>query len=1025
MIAMRNLALFRWILVGMTGMGCGAMAEDGHGPRTPEQERGTFAVDSGLTVDWVAAEPLVRSPSAIAWDEHGVLHVAENPGYPVGPAPGKAPEGALVRLTDRDGDGRADERVVLAEGLTFPNGLMPWRGGWLVTDAPNLLWLADTNSDGRADVQEVWFTGFATNQTTQLRACYPTLGPDGWIYVARGLSSGIVTSPKWTNLPAVDLKGGDFRFRPDGTRAEAIGGNTQFGMVLDDVGRRFLVSNRNPLMQAMVMPKWWSRHPALPFSDLIQDVSPTGYEAKVFPRSTDSTTAGYMPEFMAAPHAGTFTAACGIHQHFGFGLPTDYQGDWFVCEPAQNLVQRQRAEATGPTFRSRRIPEDRDFLTSTDGWFRPVFAATGPDGALYLADLYRKVIDHPDYLPAEVRGRLDFGAGKELGRIWRVRAGEGDRPVTNLGAARVSVLVQALSATHGWVRSTAHRLLLERGSTDVLPVLMESLEREWALGEAKGVGTNSFRRAVDPATGPHWGRARALALLASWIEPAGVDRRHRPEVLNRYSQCWLRSTFDESASVREVAWRIAQAREPDPKHALPDVGYEVVEWWSEDPSPAVRFHFALQCGNQDDWSPVMPALVRIARRDAGDRWTRAAVLSGLRGREAEFLRRLLEAPIPDTPEMAALFADLGWLCAGAGSAGTDQLLLGRAMDPKDSGTEWAMSAVARFAESLRARGRGGLEALLRQWDAADAGGRPWVQGWERFSEGVMSTAGDSGIGGERRTAAIRFLGELGFARARLVLDKALGRGEPEAVQLAAVRTLGRFDALEAGRMLVDSPDREAWAQSVRSLAIAAAGERAALVPALLDALERGALPLWVVEPQRRRTLQAHGDASIRERSRKLFATAGGEDRRRVFEELKSVLALPADGVRGREMFLKACASCHRYGADGVTVGPDLSGVRHQPAEALLLHIVVPDAEIYPGYQACEVETAEGRSLTGLLVSESADAVVLRKAGGDLETLPRTVVRSLVLSRVSLMPQELEKTMSPQELGDLIGFLKGR
>ncbi|MCC6231954.1 MAG: dehydrogenase, partial [Verrucomicrobiales bacterium] len=350
------------------------------GPLDPAAAHATFATEPGLSVDLIAAEPVVRSPAALAWDEQGRLHVAENPDYPVGPAPGQNPQGAIVRLTDTDGDGLLDQRAVLAEGLRYPNGLMPWRGGWLVTDAPDLLWLCDTNHDARADVREVWFTGFATNQTTQLRANAPTLGPDGWIYVARGLVGGTVTSPRWPRLQPVDLQAGDFRFRPDGSAAEAIGGNAQFGLVLDDVGRRFLVSNRNPLRHAVLDPRWWARHPWLPLTEVVQDVSPTGYEAKVFPRSLDTTTAGFMPEFLAAPHAGTFTSACGIHQHFGGGLGAEREGSWLICEPAQNLVQRQIATARGATFSSRRATESGEFLTSTDPWFHPVFATTGPDG---------------------------------------------------------------------------------------------------------------------------------------------------------------------------------------------------------------------------------------------------------------------------------------------------------------------------------------------------------------------------------------------------------------------------------------------------------------------------------------------------------------------------------------------------------------------------------------------------------------------------------------------------------------------
>lgn len=286
-------------------------------PLEPEIARTKFQIEPGLKIELVAAEPLVQSPAAIAWDEAGRLFAAENTGYPVGPKPDTAPEGKIIELRDSDGDGKVDQRIEFATGLNFPNGLMAWRGGWLVTDAPNLLWLADTNHDGRADVREIWFTGFATNQSTQLRACYPVLGPDGWIYVARGWSGGVVTSPKWPELAAVDLKDGDFRFRPDGSKAEAIGGNAQFGMVLDDVGRRFLTSNRHPIMHAVARPQWWQRVSTFFFGEVMQEVSPVGAEAKVYPISADLTTSGFMPELMSAPHAGTFTSACGLHQFFG------------------------------------------------------------------------------------------------------------------------------------------------------------------------------------------------------------------------------------------------------------------------------------------------------------------------------------------------------------------------------------------------------------------------------------------------------------------------------------------------------------------------------------------------------------------------------------------------------------------------------------------------------------------------------------------------------------------------------------
>lgn len=1009
---MKFLALLPLLLLSLA-----APADEG--PLSPDQELSRFRIEPGLLIERVAAEPLVHSPAALAWDEHGRLFVAENPGYPVGDAPG-----AIVQLADRDGDGQADARIPFAEGFGFPNGLMPWRGGWLVTDAPNLWWLADTNADGRADLREIWFTGFATNQTTQLRACYPTFGPDGWIYLARGLSGGTVTSPKWPHLPPVDLKGGDFRFRPDGSRAETIGGNTQFGMVLDDVGRRFLVSNRNPLMHAVVPPAWWARHPNLPFADLVQDVSPTGYEAKVHPLSPDTTTAGFMPEFLAAPHAGSFTAACGIHAFHGEALPSSYQASWFICEPAQNLVQRQIAESSGPTFRSHRVPDDTEFLASTDGWFRPVCSATGPDGALYIADLYRKIIDHPQYLPADIRDKLDFGAGKDLGRIWRVRTARSATPRPRPIPDSVSGRIEALATPNVWTRATAHRLLAERADPEVISVLVDTLDRDPLLPTAFQDDKAPERLAFDPLTGPHLGTARRLRLLAELLG----DPENPPQSLRDARQkavfTIFRATFSPSPTVRETAWRILQSTLRDPKHALPDVSYEIIYQWADDPSPAVRFHFALLCGSQADWTPVIPALLRIARRDSGDRWTRAAVLSGLRNREAEFVRKLFEQPIPDTDAMADLLGDLAGLCAGTPGP-AEILLLEQALAPQHAETAWSMSVLLRSAEALRARDRITLRSFLERYSAASGERGARLDRLDAAGQRMNRMAGNPAEPAAKRLHAVRFLSEIPFQDAQASLTAALAPGQTADLQLAAVRTLGRFDDPAAGRLLLDPKRWPDLPQPVRSAAIAAVAERTTLVPVLLDSLESGALPIWVVEPQRRRSLQSHANPAIRDRALRLFAQAGGEDRRRIFESLKPVLDLPAVGARGREVFLKSCATCHRHGTDGTAVGPDLSGVRNQPPEALLLHIIVPDAEIYPGYQACEVETTDGRSLTGLLVSETPQAIVLRRAGGEQETLARSGIRSVALSRVSLMPQELEKTMSRQDLADLLAFLRDR
>lgn len=1017
--------------LGLSALSALSAAAPGDLPLSVAEARPTFELEPGLVLENVAVEPVVKSPSAMAWDEHGRLFVAENPGYPVGPKPGIPPVGALVELIDDDGDGHMERRREFAGGLGFPNGLMPWRGGWLVTDAPDLLWLADTNHDGRADVREVWWTGFATHQTTQLRACYPVLGPDGWIYVARGLVGGVVHSPKWTHLPPVDLAGGDFRFRPDGSAAEAVGGNAQFGQVLDDLGRRFTVSNRNPLMHVVVGPRWWARHPGLPMSDLVQNVSPAGYEARVFPISPDLTTAGFIPDLLAAPHAGTFTAACGIHQYFGEALGPGFSGSWFVCEPAQNLVQRQLAEPDGPTFRSRPVPQGRDFLASRDPWFRPVFAATGPDGALYLVDMYRKIIDHPAYLPEDVRGKLDFDAGKDRGRIWRVR---GARPLIRTplpGSSDPAGWFAMLGATNGWTRETAYRLLVERGPDAILAVALPA--NPDPNRQPPDPHWSSIRRRAQDAPGQEsWQAARRVQLLALALEASpGTGAESRPaDVIRRAIRAWFRCTLDESPTVRIAAWRVLQrwivrplARN-EPRDPLPGVPQDLLFWWAEDPSPAARFEFALVAGEHRDAEVVVPALARVAARDGADRWTRAAVLGGLNGREIPFAEALVSRTEADPAAVEATMVDLGRLVAGL-PAGPLTGFLAFATAPTRSAAAWVRPALRGVLVGWRSRGQGGLLALLRHLESTGPLPAALREAWHAAGTQAAREAADPALPPHRRLDAVEFLGELdpatgGPILATLTRDASV----PVELAVAAVRAVGRLGLADTARSWLARNTWDAWPTPLRDAALGELSSRAVLAPALLDAVEKGDLPPWSLDAGRRRALLGHSDPALRERARRIWAEAGGADRRQVYEAWKSVTTLAADGPRGRLVFEKACASCHQLDGVGYRVGPDLSGVRNQPAEALLLHIIVPDAELSSGFQATEIETRDGRILTGLVTGESPSGVTLRKAGGEDEVLARAAILTRSLSRMSLMPQELEKTMSRQDMADLLAWLKG-
>ena len=217
------------------------------GPLTPEQERASFQLaDPSLVIELVAAEPEVLSPVAIAWDAAGHMFVAEMIDYPIGPASGQ-----IRRLEDRDHDGRYETATVFASQLAFPNGVLPWNGGVIVTAAPDLLFLKDTDGDGRADERRVLLTGFGEGNQ-QLRVNGLLWGLDGWIYGANGRSDGEMRRPGETR--STSLRGHDFRFRPGTGEYEAVAGRSQFGLARDDWGNRFLSWNTIPIRQD-VLPK--------------------------------------------------------------------------------------------------------------------------------------------------------------------------------------------------------------------------------------------------------------------------------------------------------------------------------------------------------------------------------------------------------------------------------------------------------------------------------------------------------------------------------------------------------------------------------------------------------------------------------------------------------------------------------------------------------------------------------------------------------------------------------------------------
>ena len=385
-------------------------------PLPAEQSLRKVHVPKGFKAELVAAEPLVMDPVAIDWAADGSIWVAEMADYP---SAENGHSGRIVRLIDVNGDHRPDHREVFIDGVNYPTGVMAWGEGVIVTAGGEIFFAKDHDGDGRADERQIWFTGFMQGNQ-QLRVNGLRLGIDDWIYCASGghhAGFGVNTLIKCTKSgKEVKLGARDFRFRPDGS-FEPVSGPSQFGRVRDDDGNWFGVQNAHPLWHYVLDDRYLGRNPDVPAPDPRKMLR--GRQPAVFAASKAQK------RFHGFDHVGRYTSACGISIYRDNVLFPRAEGRLiaFTCEPFSNLVQRHMLVADEYSFKAQRAPDgDLDFFASEDRWCRPVMSRTAPDGSLWVVDMYRYMIEHPQWLPPEGKQELrsHYYSGQGKGRIYRI-----------------------------------------------------------------------------------------------------------------------------------------------------------------------------------------------------------------------------------------------------------------------------------------------------------------------------------------------------------------------------------------------------------------------------------------------------------------------------------------------------------------------------------------------------------------------------------------------------------------------------
>ncbi|MEO8496279.1 MAG: PVC-type heme-binding CxxCH protein, partial [Planctomycetota bacterium] len=545
-------------------------------PLSPEDSLTHFKLLDGLRMELVASEPLVIDPVAVRFDENGRMWVVEMRDYPHGPAEGEQPRSVIKTLEDRDGDGFFEHVQVFADKLLFVTGVQPWRGGVIVTMAGEVAYMKDTDGDGQADLRESWYKGFA-QENSQLRANHPQFGLDNHIYISNGLRGGSVVDARKADSKVVALNGKDFRFDPTSFEFEALTGVGQFGLTFDDFGNRFVCTNRNPLIHIVLEDRDIARNPNYAPPTAVNDVAAAGEDSRVFPISRAWTTSNL--------HAGQFTAACGCLIYRGNAMPQRFYGNGFTCDPTGNLVHREFVNANGATFSGRPAQDGVEFLASPDEWFRPVNLTEGPDGALYVVDMYRAVIEHPQFMPDELKQRPDLALGTDRGRIYRITAQE--KPDLfrwpKLGDTATSSLITLLEHPNAWQRETAARLLYERQDQ----AAVDGLDRLITNGNTPAVRVQAL-----------WALAGLGSLTSDQIQ---IGMR------------------DDDPSVRAQAIVLASTRMSD----APNLRKVIIELAGDEFSQ-VRFRAALALAPVTDDEEVS-ALRNLLLADPTDVWARRAV----------------------------------------------------------------------------------------------------------------------------------------------------------------------------------------------------------------------------------------------------------------------------------------------------------------------------------------------------------------------------------------------------------------
>jgi len=997
---------------------CGAPFPVGAQGYAPEIAAAKMTVADGCAVDLVAAEPHVRQPVCIEFDDRGRLWVVQYLQYPnpaglkrvkvdrysrtvydrVPEPPPRGPKGAdrITILEDTDGDGRVDRSKDFVSGLNLATGIAFGYGGVFVLNVPYLLFYPDRNHDDIPDGDpEVLLSGFGMEDTSSL-ANSLTWGPDGWLYGTQGTN---ITA----HIRGIDFEQGVWRYHPATHEFELFceGGGNSWGLDFDETGNLFYSTNYGGYLMVHGFEG--------------------AYYVKQFQKHGELHNPFAFGYFDHVPHqnfqGGHVTVGGTVYQEHMF--PPEFRGRFIAADLLGHGVNWHTITRDGSTVRT---AHGGSLLKANDAWFAPSDLTTGPDGAIYVADWCDKRTAHPD---------PDADWDRSNGRVYRIRPARAHSglpaPELDLGAQSTTALVNSLGMADGWHARRALRLLYERHDSSVVPSL-----------------ASRFDAARDPAV--------ALRFLCALRASGGFDERLAERLLDdpresirKWTISFLGEDRNVSAAIEQKLKRIGAtdaspvvlaqvassaqrfpalcglriaAKVAENPVSVNDRSIPFLVWWVVEKHATVDRSFTVGAfASRAAWGKALIRDVivgRLLKRFAAE------------GTSAGFAAaaQIIESA-PTKAEASRLLSELDEGLQMIGARAAQELPLG--------------TSYSQFAsvQTRQAPGRGKLASvppelrpiLAKMW--SDQATDPLIlrvacrMGSRDAYRRIVQLVTDESLAIPSRVALLRILADVGEADCVPPVLGITQNADDDVLRTAALAALSRFDQPQIARVAVSIYPR--MNASLRTAARRLLFGRAEWTRVLLDSIDQGKIAAADVQPDELRRVALYNnpdlDGRIRKRWGNIRAGTPEEklaDIRRISNDLR---AASGRADRGHDLFKKNCATCHTLFGEGNRIGPDLTTANRTDRDYLLVSIVDPSVQIRKEYLAYVVTTNSGRVISGLIVDQSPSSVTLVGPKNERTSIPRNEIEEIKESPQSLMPERLLDPLKPEDLRDLFSYLQ--